>query len=171
MKKETMTITLSLHDIQQQIHLHSYYIGNARRESGTPAKTAATMHSSTEDKQILENHIHTAISEVTQLINRYLSECRKTNEEDEVHDGYAIIRLHYHPPHNFPSEANKQIEELTTRYTVQRTLQGWLQQVKPDESIIAATEAEKTTLQIRQAMAVRTRPRRNKKTPDTKIAI
>jgi hypothetical protein len=63
------------------------------------------------------------------------------------------------------------MEELITRYTVQRTLHQWLQQIKPDESIIVATEVEKTTLQIRQAMAVRIRPRRKRKDPDTKIAI
>jgi hypothetical protein len=171
MERKTMTITLSLHDIQQQIHQHSYYIGNARRESGTPTRTAATIHTSADDRRQLENHIHTAISEITQLINRYMSECRQTSEEDEANEGYTIVRLHYRAPYNFPAEANKQMEELITRYTVQRTLHQWLQQIKPDESIIVATEVEKTTLQIRQAMAVRIRPRRKRKDPDTKIAI
>lgn len=171
MERGTMTITLPLHDIQQQIHLHSYYTGNARRESGTPTRTAATIHTSADDRRQLENHIHTAISEITQLINRYMSECRQTSEEDEANEGYTIVRLHYRAPYNFPAEANKQMEELITRYTVQRTLHQWLQQIKPDESIIVATEVEKTTLQIRQAMAVRIRPRRKKKDPDTKIAI
>ena len=137
-----MTITLPLHDIQQQIHLHSYYTGNARRESGTPTRTAATIHTSADDRRQLENHIHTAISEITQLINRYMSECRQTSEEDEANEGYTIVRLHYRAPYNFPTEANKQMEELITRYTVQRTLHQWLQQILPTSLVLTAKSTD-----------------------------
>ncbi len=171
MEKNMMEIRLSLHDIQEEIDRYNYYVGNSRREAGIPIKLAATLHTSADDKKQIESHMATAIGEIVQMMNRYFSDTRQTTGEDENNDGYRIVILTYRPSHNLPKETNRLLKELFVRYTVMRSVQLWMQQVKPDESVIAATEAEKIALQIHQAMTARIKPRNKRKRPDTRVEI
>ncbi len=171
MEQVNIEIELSLHDILEQVHRYNYYVGSSRRDAGHPIKLAATLQTSTDDKQQIETHAAAAIEEIVQIINRYFPNCRHTAEEDESHEGYNVIRLSFRPPHNFPKEAERDLREQFERYTVMRTVQLWMQQVKPDESAIAANESEKAALQIHQTMTSRTRPVNKRKRPDTRIEI
>ena len=171
MRRERFEIRLPLHGILEQIDRYSYYTGNARHEAGTPARMAAAVQSSADDRKQMESHIGAAIGEAAQMINRYLANCRQASEEDIEHEGYSIVTLNYRPPYYFPEEANSQLAAHIERYIVMRTIQLWMQQVRPEESVISATEAEKETLQMRQAMAVRIKPRRKRNNPDTRVEI
>lgn len=153
MKKEILTIRHK--DIMQRLFLHSYYRGEAHKTAGMPKHFSAGIQASESDSDMLENHILTAITECVKLLSRYFAVCSvKKIDENES----RITELHLQPPCNFPRESLSQMEQCIGNYIVMRTLQQWLAQHKPDDSLLAAEEVKSSTIDIRETASLRKRP-------------
>lgn len=156
-------IKISLYEVEQRIFTYSYYVGEARRNSGAPLKLAAGMQASSDDHIQIYDHINVATSELVKMINSYFGPCRYIPVNDEAHEGYEIFMFSLSPPQYFPGGLFSELQKAMTNFLVMRTLQQWILQHKPDEAVITATETEKVTLQLRELMNTRVKPRRVKR--------
>ena len=159
MMKNIKEIKISSYDVEQRVFTYSYYVGEARRNSGVPLKLAASMQASIDDHVQLNDHIDVATSELVKMINSYFCVCKYSSKNDEVHDGYIISTFMLTPPQYFPDNLLGELQKMMTNYLVMRTLQQWILQHKPDEAVITASETERITLQLRELMNSRVKPR------------
>ena len=163
MIKYKENIKISSHEVEQRVFTYSYYVGEARRNSGTPIKMAANIQASSDDHVQMNDHINVATSELIKIINCYFCPCKHSNKKDDTHDGYIILIFSLTPPQYFPAHLFEELKKTMINYLVMRTLQQWILQHKPDEAVITATETEKITLQLRELMNTRVKPRRAKR--------
>lgn len=156
-----ITLIINRRNVELRIQTHTFYTGEARREAGAPAMLAARFQASDNDLSQLSDHIQMAIDELASLLTKYLSLCTSNMSEYEE-DGKSNIKYIFtlSVPPNFPLECIQQIENTMESYAVTRTLQLWTAQHKPDETPLAAGEAERLMMQMRQLMAMRQRPKR-----------
>lgn len=163
MIKYRKNIKISSHEVEQRVFTYSYYVGEARRNSGTPIKMAANIQASSDDHVQMNDHINVATSELIKIINCYFCPCKHSNEKDDTHEGYIILIFSLTPPQHFPEHLLEEFKKTMINYLVMRTLQQWTLQHKPDEAAITTAETEKITLQLRELMNCRVIPRRVKK--------
>jgi hypothetical protein len=74
-------------------------------------------------------------------------------------------------PERFPENMLPQLQQCVESYLVMRTLNMWMLQHKPDETVLTATEAEKLLVQLRELMNLRTKPQSAKRTTRKNIEI
>ena len=171
MIKKREEIKISSYDVEQRIFTYSYYIGEARRNNGVPLKLAASIQASSDDHIQINDHINVATSELIKLINCHFCTCKQRTENDETHKGYIIHIFLLTPPQYFPENLLDELQKTMINYLVMRTLQQWILQHKPDEAAITASETEKLTIQLRELMNCRTKPRKAKRKPKNNIEI
>ena len=94
------------------------------------------------------------------MINSYFCACKYSSKNDEAHDGYIISTFMLTTPQYFPDNLLGELQKMMTNYLVMRTLQQWILQHKPDEAVITASETERITLQLRELMNSRVKPRK-----------
>ena len=162
MIKRRENIKISTYDVEQRILTYTYYTGEARRNSGTPLKLAASIQASVDDHIQINDHMNVATSELIKMVNCYFCTCKCDRKDDDTHAGYTILNLRLSPPQYFPENLLDELRETMINYLVMRTLQQWMLQQKPDEAVIMANETEKTSIQLRELMNRRAKPRKAK---------
>ncbi len=168
-RKEELKI--STYDVTQRIYTYSYYVGESRRNSGLPIKLAASMQASPDDHHQLNDHMNVAASELVKMINSTFCECTTSSVPDSEHAGYSILKFRLIPPQYFPMHLFGELQKNMTSYLVMRTLQQWILQHKPDEAVITTSEAEKLTIQLRELMNCRVKPRKGQNATKTNIEL
>ena len=163
MIKRREELKISTYDVEQRVFTYSYYVGEARRNSGTPVQLAASMQASPDDHSQMDDHINVATSELVKIINCNFATCRQMSDNDEEHSGYRILKFSLTPPQYFPQSLLCELQKTMTNYLVMRTIQQWILQHKPDEAAITTTETEKATIQLRELMNCRVKPRKIKR--------
>ncbi len=171
MRNKREEIKISLYEVEQRIYTYSYYVGEARRNSGTPIKLSASIQASSDDHIQINDHINVAANELTKIINCNFGTCKQNVSDDETHKGYTILVFHLVPPQYFPVNLLGELQKTMTNYLVMRTLQQWIMQHKPDETAITTAETEKATIQLRELMNCREKPRKAKRKPKNNIEI
>ena len=171
MMKHREEIKISSYDIEQRVFTYSYYVGEARRNSGTPLALSSGIQASSDDHLQMNDHIDVAASELVKMINCYFCACKYRTDNDETHEGYLILDFLLTPPQYFSFNLLGELQRTMTNYLVMRTLHQWILQHKPDEAAITASETDKITLQLRELMNSRVKPRRLKKRPENNIEI
>ena len=169
--KRIEEIKILSYDVEQRVFTYSHYVGEARRSSGVPLKIAAGMQASSDDHLQVNDHIDIAASELVKMINCYFGACKYRYENDDEHEGCLILIFSLAPPQYFPDNLFGELQRVITNYLVMRTLQQWFLQHKPDEAVITTSETEKITLQLRELMNCRVKPRRVKRRIDNNIEI
>lgn len=162
MKRKEMEIELQQYEIEQRILTYCYYLGEARREAGIPQKMAALIQASKDDKIQISDHISNAVSEMSQMLNRYFSTCKNKIYDDFDHEGYRKYIFNFVPPYNFPLELMTELENTMESYVTMRTINSWILQNKPDEATLTASEVNNISMQLRELMCNRIKPKRNK---------
>lgn len=146
-------------NIEQRILIYTYYTGEARKEIGVPERLAAKMQASSDDSTQLNDHIGNAITELGNLISRYLAICSiEEIPESNTKDNYKIYLFTLSAPDTFPQAILTRIEKCMETYAVKRALQQWLLQHRPEETAIPASEAQAAALQLREFLTMRQRP-------------
>ncbi len=159
--KEKIILKLRNNKVLQRIGTHTYYTGEARRAAGAPPMAAARMQTSDDDSRQLSDHLAVACNEIAQLLSTYIAICHTQKSDEATLKGLETVTLFIlEPPANYPKECASDIEQSIENYAVARTLQQWLVQNKPDESIPAANEAQQHLTTLRQMAALRRRPRK-----------
>ena len=171
MKKRRKEIVISTHEIAQRLFTYSYYVGEARRNSGAPLKLAAGLQACNDDSEQLFDHMNIAAGELDKMINSYFATGNLFIENDKEHIGYSILNFTLLPPQYFPENRFEELCRTMENYMVMRTLQQWMLQRKPDEAAITAAETEKLALQMREIMNSRVRPRKIEKRNKNRIEI
>ncbi len=165
-------IIISSYDIEQRVFTYSYYVGEARRNSGgVPIKLAAGLQASPDDHIQINDHKNVAVNELTKIINKNFCNCKHSSTNDEIHEGYSIEKFELFPPQYFPKNLIDELQKTMTNYLVMRILQQWMLQHKPDEAAITASETEKATIQLREIMNMRVKPMRLKRRRKNNIEI
>ncbi|MBQ4063339.1 MAG: hypothetical protein IJC92_03570 [Bacteroidaceae bacterium] len=150
-------LRVSHKNIEQRILLYTYYTGEARKEVGLPERLVAKIQASSDDETQLADHIKTAITELGTFVSQYFTTCHCEEINDEQ-ENEKIYQFTTRVPENFPRTALGPIEESMESYIVKRTLQQWLQQHRPEESGIPASEAQTLTYQLRELFTRRIKP-------------
>ena len=160
MKRDITEITLSGYNIEQRLFTYSYYVGEARHSIGAPMQQTAGIQASSDDHTQIGDHIRMAMTEIVNLINRYMATCSCAEKNDTEHDGHELFTLSFIPPTNYPGELLEELQKAMESYVVMRTLAMWMTQHKPDEAILTSSEADKLSLQLRELMNCRNKPRK-----------
>ena len=171
MEDRRTEITILTYEIAQRVFTYSYYVGEARRSSGLPLKLVAGLQASSDDSEQLIDHMNIAAGELDKMLNCYFCAGNLRSENDEEHDGYTIFKFSLLPPQYFPKNRFVELQRTMENYMVMRTLQQWILQYKPDEAAITVAETEKLTLQLRELMNLRVKPRRMEKRNKNRIEI
>ena len=171
MENRRKEIAISAHEIAQRVFTYSYYAGEARRSSGHPLKLVAGLQASDDDREQLLDHMNIAAAELDKIINCYFCAGNLRTENDAEHDGYTTLKFSLLPPQYFPKSRFEELQQTMGNYIVMRTLHQWILQNKPDEAAITAGEIEKLTLQMRELMNIRVKPRRIEKRNKNRIEI
>lgn len=171
MKNRRKEIAISTHEIAQRVFTYSYYVGEARRGSGHPLKLVAGLQTSDDDREQLLDHMKIAAAELDKMINCYFCTGNLCAKDDAEHDGYTTLNFSLLPPQYFPKNRFEELQQMMENYMVMRTLHQWILQNKPDEAAITAGETEKFTLQLRELMNIRVKPRRIEKRNKNRIEI
>ena len=167
--KRVISFKLNNKRVRQRIETHTYYTGEARKNSALPPMTAARMQASSDDTTQLTDHLTVACNEIARLLSTYIAICHTQESDEPTAQGNQRVTLFIlEAPANYPKECARDIEQTIENYAVARTLQQWLVQNKPDESLPAANEAQQHLTTLRQMAALRRRPQR-REAPGRKI--
>jgi hypothetical protein len=112
-----------------------------------------------------------AVTELVKMINCTFCTCTSSNEADDEHPGYTTLKFLLVPPQYFPMHLFGELQKTMTSYLVMRTLQQWILQHKPDEAVITTSETEKLTMQLRELMNCRVKPRKATNVTKTNIEL
>ena len=171
MRRKETVLKISSYDVEQRVFTYSYYVGEARRNSGLPIKLAASMQASPDDHVQLSDHMDTAVAELVKMINSSFCICTSSTVADDEHRGYTTLQFMLVPPQYFPMHLIGELQKTMTSYLVMRTLQQWILQHKPDEAVITTSETEKLTMQLRELMNCRVKPRKAQNVTKTNIEL
>lgn len=167
--KQKIILKLRNNKVLQRIATHTYYTGEARKAAGAPPMAAAHIQASHDDNRQLGDHLAVACNEIAQLLSTYIAICHTQESDEAAAQGHERVTLFIlEAPANYPKECARDIEQTIENYAVARTLQQWLVQNKPDESLPAANEAQQHLTTLRQMAALRRRPQR-REAPGRKI--
>lgn len=167
--KQKIILKLRNSKVLQRIATHTYYTGEARKAAGAPPMAAAHIQASDDDSRQLIDHLTSACNEIALLLSTYIAICHTQESDEPTAQGNQRVTLFIlEAPANYPTECSRDIEQTIENYAVARTLQQWLVQNKPDESIPAANEAQQHLTTLRQMAALRLRPKK-RETPGRKI--
>lgn len=153
-------ITINTKDVILKIQTHAYYIGETRKDSGVPVRLAADIQVSENDNRQISDHLDITCNELSKLISRYLSLCNikeVTEEECSKIRSYSLFL-----PYNYPMELIEEVKQAMINYAVIRTIQLWLMQCKPDEAPLIANEVYNTSINLRELLAMRKRPQKER---------
>ena len=156
--KRVISIKLNNKRVRQRVETHTYYTGEARKNSAVPPLTAARIQASDDDATQLTDHLAVACSEIARLLSTYIAICHTQQRKALDESGDIITFFTLEIPANFPMEITDELEQAIENYAVARVLQQWMAQHKPDEMVIAANEVQQHTATLREFISLRKRP-------------
>ena len=171
MKDRYKSITVFQYNVEQRLFTYSYYVGEARKATGSPVLQTSIMQASSDDRAQLLDHLRMALTDVIRFMNRYLQSCGCEAVPDASHEGYEVYKLTFLLHERFPENLLPQLQQSVESYLVMRTLNMWMLQHKPDEALLTAAEADKQLVQLRELMNSRTRPQAAKRRTRKNIEI
>lgn len=164
---------INICDIILRIQSHTFYIGEAQRETGIPIRLAAKMQASDDDKTQLSDHIDIACNELVKIISKRFSSCilkKKTETEKEENTNETAI-YSFEIPANYPVELISELKTTMINYIVTRSVQLWFMQCKPDEAAIIANETLNAVNNLNEIMGIRRRPQKEQRKDNNRIDI
>ena len=156
--KRVISFKLNNKRVRQRIETHTYYTGEARKNSALLPMTAARMQASSDDTTQLTDHLTVACNEIARLLSTYIAICHIQQREALDESGDTITFFTLEIPANFPVEITDEFETAIENYAVARVLQQWMAQHKPDEMVITANEVQQHTATLREFASLRKRP-------------
>ena len=150
-----MTFTITKEDIYDRLFATSAYASRSREAMGIPSDIIERMQATADEKKIIEPLIDSSVDDAYTHIARYFPGSTSQFTGDTQNGKYTF----YIPtPTEYPSGNSDRLKRCITSFIVNRTLQAWYTDVKPDEASIAATKAQSDAANIVQLLTQRTRP-------------
>lgn len=147
----TMEFHITREEIGKRIFATSAYTARAREALGTPPAITERMQATADDTALLNPIIDNCASEVFTVIVRY----HPGSNLEFSNDGY---RFNNNTPANYPADNGSKLAQVIESYIVNRTLQEWYTNVKPDEAAITATKTQNDAATIHSLLTQRKRP-------------
>ena len=142
-------------DIYKRIFASSAYTARAREAMGVPQSIVERMLLTPDDKEIIVPMIENSVNEVLTDISRYHQESSVTFTNAEDTERYLF---NINTPDNYPSENGEKLRQSVESYIVNRTLQNWYTDIKPDEAAIIAAKTQNDAANIRMLLIQRRKP-------------
>lgn len=150
-----MTFTITKKDIYERIFATSAYTSRSREAMGIPAGIIERMQATADEKKLIEPLIDSSVDDAYTHIVRYFPGSTSQFTGDTQDGKYTF----YIPtPTEYPSGNSDRLKRCITSFIVNRTLQAWYTDVKPDEASIAATKVQSDAANIVQLLTQRTKP-------------
>ena len=147
----TMEFHITREEIGKRIFATSAYTARAREALGTPPAITERMQATADDMALLNPIIDNCASEVFTFIVRY----HPGSNLEFSNDGY---RFNINTPANYPADNGSKLAQVIESYIVNRTLQEWYTNVKPDEAAITATKTQNDAATIHSLLTQRKKP-------------
>ena len=151
----TIRIVITKEDIYGRLFATSAYTARAREAMGVPQSIVERMLLTPDDKEIIVPMIENSVNEIFTDISRYHQESSVTFTNAEDTERYLF---NINTPDNYPSENGEKLRQSVESYIVNRTLQNWYTDIKPDEAAIIAAKTQNDAANIRMLLIQRRKP-------------
>ena len=142
--------------IHERVKTESGFTAQIKATAGQTPQLSSLTIATDEEARIMNGYIPSAINECIIAINRYLSPCNVTEEnEGKEHKKYCFNIL---IPHNYPEELVESLENIVTDFISNRCLQQWYMLVKSDDANTSAMKAQSSMTLLRETLSVRKKP-------------
>ena len=147
----TIEFHITKEEIGKRIFATSAYTARAREAMGTPPSVTERMQATADDTALLAPIMDYSASEVFTVIVRY----HPGSSMELINDGYLF---NLKAPANYPADNGGKLRQVVESNIVNRTLQEWYTNVKPDEAAIATTKMQNDAATLHSLLTQRKKP-------------
>ena len=151
----TVNFNIAIVELYRQIFATSAHTARAREAMGIPHGIIERMLLTPDDEKKITPLIDESINEVFSDIARYHPGSSSTFIQEEE-NGYYHFTID--APENYPPGNEEKLRQSALNYIVNRTLQNWYANIKPDEAGIPAAKAQNNATTMRELLTQRIKP-------------
>jgi hypothetical protein len=144
--------------IYERVKAESGFTAQIKSAAGQSGKLTSLTIATDDEKGILDEFIPLAINECIVTINRYLTSCSVSKEEESSAPQYKIHHFNLVLPGNYPEENIVPIENIVMDFICNRCLQQWYMLVKSEDANTATIKAQSSMALLRDMLSMRTKP-------------